>query len=264
MTTVPEEAVTAAASALRWSGDTLTEMATAALTTALPFLPVQGVKVKALEWGKSSVSEQDKAQTVVGSYFISKHTVDAHNLMFDNDQITALLSVHTSLEAAKAAAQADFEARILSALEPSAARSLALEEGFRKGLEAACEVIDAHSEYDRRMCCDGHECGCYGATVHQSMQHYIRALSSTDHADAGKVEGDGWLPIESAPKDGTVIQVWHQVHKCPISVLWKDDGFPYRGKRLNWYERTYTTAWPEHVFFYWRPLPSAPASEGAE
>jgi hypothetical protein len=42
MTTLPEEAVKAAASALRWSGDTLTEMATAALTAALPFLPVQG------------------------------------------------------------------------------------------------------------------------------------------------------------------------------------------------------------------------------
>ncbi|WP_340584027.1 hypothetical protein [Brucella pseudintermedia] len=91
-----------------------------------------------------------------------------------------------------------------------------------------------------------------------------RALSSPDHADAGKVEGDGWLPIESAPKDGTVIQAWHQVHKCPVSVLWKDDGFPYRGERLNWHERTYTTAWPERAFTHWRPLPSAPASEGAE
>ncbi|WP_415279264.1 hypothetical protein [Brucella sp. BZ] len=100
------------------------------------------------------------------------------------------------------------------------ARIPVIDEGFRKGLEAACEVIDAHSEYDRQLCCDGRECGCYGATVHQSMQHYIRALSSPDHtqccnglppqecadvpsrhcdgmrsgpdhADAGKVEGDG-------------------------------------------------------------------------
>lgn len=69
-------------------------------------------------------------------------------------------------------------------------REQALEEGFRKGLEAACEVIGAHSEYDGQLCCDGRECGCYGATVHQSMQHYIRVLSSPDHADAGKVEGD--------------------------------------------------------------------------
>ena len=95
---------------------------------------------------------------------------------------------------------------------------------------------------------------------HRLNAERIRALAP---ADAGKVEGDEWRPIETAPKDGTVIQVWHQVHKCPISVLWKDDGFPYRGKRLNWYERTYTTAWPEHVFFYWRHLPSAP-SEGAK
>ncbi|WP_052502964.1 hypothetical protein [Brucella anthropi] len=130
MTTLPEEAVKAASEVIcahdnaQW-GDSGTpdmyyDLVGKMLTAALPFLSVQGVKVKALEWGKSSVSEQDKAQTVVGSYFISNHTVDAHNLMFDNDQITALLSVHTSLEAAKAAAQADYEARILSALEPSA------------------------------------------------------------------------------------------------------------------------------------------------
>lgn len=62
--------------------------------------------------------------------------------------------------------------------EPAAIRNAALEESFRAGLEAACGVIDAHSEYDRQLCCDGRECGCYGSTVHQSMQHYIRALQT--------------------------------------------------------------------------------------
>lgn len=136
------------------------------------------------------------------------------------------------------------------------------QEGFRQGIDAAAKLADYFEEtiYSEGMSEDVY----YGisCTVSQ-IARKIRALSSPDHADAGKVEGDGWLPIESAPKDGTVIQVWHQVHKCPVSVLWKDDGFPYRGKRLNWYERTYTTAWPEHVFFYWRPLPSAPSQEVA-
>ncbi|WP_167382769.1 hypothetical protein [Brucella rhizosphaerae] len=70
----------------------------------------------------------------------------------------------------------------MSTLAPSP-RAQALDESFREGLEAACGVIDAHSEYDRQLCCDGRECGCYGSTVHQSMQHYIRLLSSQPVAE---------------------------------------------------------------------------------
>lgn len=67
-----------------------------------------------------------------------------------------------------------------------------------------------------------------------------------------------WQPIETAPKDGTVIMAWHIAHKCPVPVLWKDGGFPYKGERLSWIERTYTTAWPERAFSHWMPLPEAP------
>ncbi len=76
--------------------------------------------------------------------------------------------------------------------------------------------------------------------------------------------GDGWLPIETAPRDGTVISAWHTVHKCPMSVLWKDEGFPFRGERLNWYERSYTTAWPERCFSHWCPLPAPPSTPSHE
>ncbi len=144
------------------------------------------------------------------------------------------------------------------------ARKLALGEG---DLQELLERLDAGLEYEGDLETENDHIELFNVEAAQDLfadaATAIRALSSQDHADAGKVEGDGWMPIESAPKDGTVIQAWHQVHKCPISVLWKDDGFPYRGKRLNWYERTYTTAWPEHVFFYWRPLPSAPSHEVA-
>lgn len=39
----------------------------------------------------------------------------------------------------------------------------------------ACEVISAYDEHDQQLCCDGRECGCQGATVHQAMRHYIKA-----------------------------------------------------------------------------------------
>ena len=70
-----------------------------------------------------------------------------------------------------------------------------------------------------------------------------------------------WKTIDSAPRDGTVIQVWHKVLKCPISVFYKDGGFPWQGERLNWCERSYRTTWPESAFTHWMPLPTPPTSE---
>lgn len=75
----------------------------------------------------------------------------------------------------------------------------------------------------------------------------------------------GWQTIDTAPKDGTVVQAWHTVHKCPISILWNKDGHDFNGEALHWFERSYTTAWPEHAFSHWMPLPAAPAKqEGGE
>ena len=255
--TLPEEAVKAAQNAIRtanWEyGITDADMAKA-LTAAIPHLP-QGLGVKNLEWKTERADKMNGVDTErtgfheFGYYSITGQKGCYYVSTFDNMGRMRHVGHHgfASIEAAKAAAQTDYEARVLSAIEPAPSpRAQALEEAAR--------IADAYigGEYEAQGC------------AAEQIAAAIRVLSSPDHADAGKVEGDGWLPIESAPRDGTVIQVWHQVHKCPISVLWKDDGFPYRGKRLNWYERTYTTAWPEHVFFYWRPLPSAPASEGAE
>lgn len=85
----------------------------------------------------------------------------------------------------------------------------------------------------------------------------IRSLSSPDHADAGKVEGDGWLPIESAPKDKMLLLAcanWAPVEKLgrevPIKVGYQSFG--------RW--TVFGASWtPTH----WRPLPSAPSQEVA-
>ncbi|KAB2792563.1 hypothetical protein F9K96_05315 [Brucella anthropi] len=250
MTTVPQEAVKAAASAIRRAGDTYTEMAQAALTAALPHLP--GVGVKKLEWGDARITEDGReaedATSPVGRYIAT----DTGWFLLGQTGYEA----ERGLYQAKAAAQADYEARILSALEPSAVRELALEERLQ-AIEQQLVVNLGYFHNDKRILLE---------TLQSHIISHIaaiRALSSPDHADAGKVEGDGWQQIESAPRDGTVIQAWHQVHKCPVSVLWKDGGFPYGGERLNWYERSYTTAWPERAFTHWRPLPSAPSQEVA-
>ena len=41
-------------------------------------------------------------------------------------------------------------------------------------LTALSELLHAYSEPDRRLCCDGRDCGCMGATAHQEAEHYAR------------------------------------------------------------------------------------------
>lgn len=71
-----------------------------------------------------------------------------------------------------------------------------------------------------------------------------------------------WQTMDTAPRNGTVIQAWHTVHKCPISILWNEKGHDFNGETLHWFERSYSTVWPEGVFSHWMPLPSQPVTEG--
>ncbi len=181
MTTLPEEAVKAAQNAIRtanWEyGITDADMAKA-ITAALPFLPVQGA-VKKLEWQDTGGGYEDRnsyAQTRIGRYEafeirLRKETVYGWSRGSGDEKAD-------SFEAAKAAAQADYEARILSALEPSAARDLALEE-----IIALCKdyAEDSQPDSEYRLACND---------IIEAIQER-RTLSSPDHADAGKVEGDG-------------------------------------------------------------------------
>lgn len=52
----------------------------------------------------------------------------------------------------------------------------ALAEAEKRVTEAACDVVDAYSEFDRSYCCDGRMCGCQGQSVHDMMKHFIRAM----------------------------------------------------------------------------------------
>ncbi len=132
-----------------------------------------GVKVKPLEWRKG------RAETPFGPYHVIEETNDDEPFWFVmfNGKAAARCGTHDDEESAILAAQADYEARILSALEPSAARELALEEAAKLLEREACELdglVDSVSHHLR------------------SKARAIRALSSPDHANAGKVEGDGW------------------------------------------------------------------------
>lgn len=122
--TIPDEAVQAAYEAMRSSGirdeRSTKERAKDALTAALPFL--QGVKVKAMEWVKPPLSETlSRCETEFGTYRTWTHD-EANGKWFWSVEggYNEVTGEATDEEVAKAAAQADYEARILSALEPFA------------------------------------------------------------------------------------------------------------------------------------------------
>ena len=88
-----------------------------------PFLPVQGA-VKKLEWRKG------RAGTPFGPYHVIEETNDDEPFWFVmfNGKAASRCGTHDDEESAIFAAQADYEARILSALEPSAGRAAVLED----------------------------------------------------------------------------------------------------------------------------------------
>lgn len=102
--------------------------------------------------------------------------------------------------------------------------------------------------------------GITAGTIMRGGEHHNpiwQEVASVLHVDAGKVEGDGWLPIESAPKDGTEIWGWHKV-AGPAQTRFYDGEWCC----VDWDEDQYIACTWEPT--HWRPLPSAPASEGAE
>lgn len=76
----------------------------------------------------------------------------------------------------------------------------------------------------------------------------------------GTEEVSPWKPIESVPKDGSVIEAWHHIHKCWVPIFYKkaNEGFDHE----DWIEKTLCSSWPIEAFEYWRfPLPPSPEDE---
>lgn len=130
-------------------------------------------------------------------------------------------------------------------VQPSSARELALEEAFKAGAEWCNPRRNQIVLY---------------TTVEKAAKAYALSLSSPHHADAGKVEGDGWLPIESAPKDGTEIiylTKYGSIGFCRYDFAINEDD-----DDCWWDLQADDEVYPKR----WLPrsaLPSAPASEGA-
>ena len=85
------------------------------MTTIAQRLADAGIEVKPLEW--TSFGECIRAETALGRYEIMKWGFQNGQYALDVPRLARNHTWHPDLEAAKSAAQADYTARILSALQ---------------------------------------------------------------------------------------------------------------------------------------------------
>jgi hypothetical protein len=93
---------------------------------------------------------------------------------------------------------------------------------------------------------------------------------------AAERKPDGWLPIETAPKDGTEVLAWREDCGSFIASYTSADAFPMSQEEIDQcdedtlFSTDWFTQWPQalrlegsEVPTHWMPLPAAPAgSEG--
>lgn len=135
----------------------------------------------------------------------------------------------------------------LSSQEPSAHRETVLYDAARKTQKAIAAILASGGLESDKWWDDL-------VSAQQSLAAAIRSLSTPDHADAGKVEGDG--------------EKWPMRELIAKAMAYQSVGDPHaktvRGnQRWEWFVEDADKF--INVFGYYLPaLPAAPASEGAE
>ncbi len=150
-------------------------------------------------------------------------------------------------------------------VQPSAGRAAVLEEAAKladRGNAAWLEKRDVTANKKEARDYETMAIAC------SHVAAAIRALSSHPQADKpidDGAQGEGWLPIESAPRDGTAVLVHFLPNEVPslnpliCAAYWqKSDGLMKPG-----YWRVFHSVGPSFTATHWRPLPTPPAGEVA-
>lgn len=231
------------------------------------------ITVKKLEW--------DENLTAVTEFGFRYTVYQEFSRDVDCWAVNTLDGVFLTIEAAKAAAQADYEARILPALEPFAnsypqganlaahsknengpdhepsPRAQALEEGDNicARLEGLASWLDGsqHSKWCGRKEVPIHGYSGEGKLVRAAIAA-IRALSHPASPDMGveRPVADGWLPIETAPNNKAILVHYDDGN---IELISSDDN------EYSWIAYTVKEDFctkPTH----WCPLPASPGVAG--
>ena len=196
-----------------------------------PQQPAPSVAVKALEWRDEPItpSGETLASSVVGLYCIP-HSGDRFYLRF-RDAVT--LGDYSTLDKAKAAAQADYENRIRSALSAQVQDESEIVNCLTSGKPF---VFDPATNF------------CHAADG-GAPEHGIKYVPAAQVQDV-----TGWQPIETAPKDGTTVLLYAPGWDSPKTGWtygkdeWQDCPYSHKGSK-------------NYLPTHWMPLPAAPAKQ---
>lgn len=233
--------------------------------TSLNEAAAAGFEIKPLEWEGSATG------CVLGIYHISiiggdwelKFSCFWHAELFARAKGTAL-DFETALVEAKAAAQADFNQRIRSAIVslPTLREDVTVAEWEDPQVKAVYELLCDQTQPPA----DEHWEGF-------AARRIVAALRSASK------EPEGWLDIATSPKDGTCVQARIPGHGSDNVIAWSDDLMNSAGGFCggwNWMgENEPPDSWTDGVCWavnaddepsvqptHWRPLHAAPKQEG--
>lgn len=75
-----------------------------------------------------------------------------------------------------------------------------------------------------------------------------------------KPDANGWMPIESAPKDGTRVLIW----QGEAYVAWFEREYAWVSHGGAWISERYRSDTYEYAPTHWQPLPKPPVSEASK
>ncbi|PRA53872.1 hypothetical protein CQ062_13730 [Ochrobactrum sp. MYb68] len=238
----------------------------AALTAAAPFL--QGVKVKALEW--SGEPPYHVARTETKGFYCLEAIWNESG--FVHVELTGSIvsgKTFATVDEAKAAAQADYEARILSAIEASALepspRAQALEEAHIGLLNRLNDDIAQLVRMTEQAKFAGDETGVRVKSPSILLAD-LRDAAAAICALLTQPVADGWLPIDDTAKSGRIVRIAYNRDDVSMADAFYRDGkwhgacvFYRHGVGKPPYEfREHKIL--ESLVFAYRPLPASPGA----
>lgn len=110
-------------------------------------------------------------------------------------------------------------------------------------VEAAARIAEAQKFNDSGLCVD--PASDYAQACDDCGAQIRNALSGRESESE---RFTGWLPIETAPRDGTPVDLWHRAGFRIVDTWWD-------GTDLCW-----SCVMDDSAFSHWRPVPEGPSS----
>lgn len=129
-----------------------------------------------------------------------------------------------------------------------------------------CEGDPAPLDENDHTSCTNITCGST-AYMHVDAWNNRPAMKAYARIEELEAEFGGWLTIDSAPKDGTKVDLWVRIRPSKMeepesyerfpASWWDADRNDWKLGRLCWHSKFYADA---HVPTHWMPVPSHPFS----